>query len=366
MKIHLLLMALFTCLCVKAQSLTPQVNENVELMAILSRVAGFPEYHMDTAGSYTSDIDRHFKDVADHPAAVYLRELRQKHGIAYDAVMSMAIHLRRENDAFSLVKEEVNSLEKRWAEVDKARFLSLLADFYRDSHFHDFFQAHQEVYAKGLQAYEEHVSRHVDTRWYESFYGKKADEDYVVIIGFCNGEGNYGVHRHVAGKRKEVFAIVGYSVNQSDEPLYGKGHLATLIHEFNHSFVNPLLDAGRYPHHVAALEKAGNDLYQSSRRTMLLQAYGNWQTMINESVVRAAVICYMLDKDYAPEEVSAELSEQMQRNFRWMPELVCLLRKYEKKRNRYGSLENFYPRVIRFFTDYAEGENKRFHKIFER
>lgn len=32
---------------VKAQSITPQVNENVELMSFLSRMAGFPEYHMD-------------------------------------------------------------------------------------------------------------------------------------------------------------------------------------------------------------------------------------------------------------------------------------------------------------------------------
>lgn len=30
-----------------AQSIEPQVNENVELMSILSRLAGFSEYRMD-------------------------------------------------------------------------------------------------------------------------------------------------------------------------------------------------------------------------------------------------------------------------------------------------------------------------------
>ena len=35
-----------------------------------------------------------------------------------------------------------------------------------------------------------------------------------------------------------------------------------------------------------------------------------------------------------PEEVKQELSEQIQRNFRWMPELVSLLRKYEKKQKK--------------------------------
>ena len=57
MKKIILVFALFiACLCAKAQSIIPQVNENVELMSILSRMAGFPEYHMDMARlSYTNN-----------------------------------------------------------------------------------------------------------------------------------------------------------------------------------------------------------------------------------------------------------------------------------------------------------------------
>ena len=49
-KYVIFLVLLIATLCVKAQSIIPQVNENVELMSILSRMAGFPEYHMDMAG----------------------------------------------------------------------------------------------------------------------------------------------------------------------------------------------------------------------------------------------------------------------------------------------------------------------------
>ena len=104
-------------------------------------------------------------------------------------------------------------------------------------------------------------------------------------------------------------------------------------------------------------------MFNSSRWSMAKQAYGNWKTVINESLVRAAVICYMLDKDYKPEEIKNELLEQVQRNFRWMPELVSLLRKYEERQVKYGSFENFYPRVIDFFEDYAKKENKRLDVI---
>lgn len=36
----------------KAQTIEPEVNENVELMSILARMAGYPEYNMDMAGQY--------------------------------------------------------------------------------------------------------------------------------------------------------------------------------------------------------------------------------------------------------------------------------------------------------------------------
>ena len=344
----------------KAQTIEPEVNENVELMSILARMAGYPEYNMDMAGQYIKDMDEYFKSQTKHPAVQYMKELRNKYGISFDAVMSMAIHLNNQNGTFSLIDEEVPTLEKRWGKVDKTEFLTQLGNFYKDSRFNDFFNAHKALYEKGLEAYRENVIKYFDTSWYSAFYGKEPQETFSVIIGFCNGGGNYGVNRHVRGNKKEVFAVVGYYVGKDDKPMYSKDYLPTLVHEFNHSFVNYLLDEKRYPDHVNDMEQAATDIFELSKWAMAKQAYGNWKTMINESLVRAAVICYMLDNDYKPEEVKQELSEQIQRNFRWMPELVSLLRKYEKKQHKYGNFENFYPHVITFFADVAKKENEQF------
>lgn len=362
MKKYVILFALFiACLYAKAQSIIPQVNENVELMSILSRMAGFPEYHMDMAGKYIKDMDSYFKDNTEHPTVQYMKELRNKYRISFDAVMSMAIHLNNQNGTLSLIKEDIPTLEKRWKEVDKGEFLSYLNNFYRDTKFNEFFNDHKNLYQKGIKSYQDNVISHFDIDWYTNFYGNESLETFSVIIGFCNGGGNYGVNRQVIGKKKEVFAIVGYYVNEEDLPMYNKEYLPTLIHEFNHSFINYFLDENKYPEHVKELEPAAIDLFRSSQWSMSKQAYNNWKTMINESLVRAAVICYMLDKEYKPEEIRNELSEQVQRNFRWMPELVNLLRKYEEKQAEYGSFENFYPNVIDFFKEYAQKENERFN-----
>ncbi len=239
MKKCIVLLALFVAsLCAKAKSLMPQVNENVELMSILSRMAGYSEYNMDIAGKYIRDIDAHFNRYADHPAVKYMQRLRREHGISYDAVMSMAVHLNNHNGSLSLIEEETPTLEKRWANVDKADFLSVLNNFYKESDFNGFFKTHHDLYEKGLQSYRENVMKYFDAGWYHVFYGKEPQEKFSIIIGFCNGGGNYGVNRHVKGEMKEVFAVVGYYVDKEDRPMYNKEYLPTLVHEFNHSFIN--------------------------------------------------------------------------------------------------------------------------------
>ena len=52
--------------------------------------------------------------------------------------MSMAIHLNNQNGTFSLIDEEVPTLEKRWGKVDKTEFLTQLGNFYKDTRFNDF------------------------------------------------------------------------------------------------------------------------------------------------------------------------------------------------------------------------------------
>lgn len=362
-KIILIFALLIAGLYGKAQSVVPQVNENVELMSILSRMAGFQEYHMDMAGQYIKDMDNYFKDNIEHPAVGYMQTLRNRYGISFDAVMSMAIHLDNRNGTLSLIEEEIPTLDKRWKNVDKDEFLSHLNSFYKDTNFNAFFKAHKSLYEKGIKSYQDNVVNHFDIDWYPRFYGNEPQEVFSVIIGFCNGGGNYGVNRQIKGKKKEVFAIVGYYVDKEDTPMYSKEYLPTLIHEFNHSFINHYLDENKYPAYVKELEPVAADLFKSSQWSMSRQAYNNWKTMINESLVRAAVICYMLDKEYKPEEIRNELLEQMQRNFRWTPELVNVLRKYEKKQSKYGNFENFYPNVISFFKEYAQKENDRFEVI---
>ena len=93
---------------------------------------------------------------------------------------------------------------------------------------------------------------------------------------------------------------------------------------------------------------------------MRRQAYGNWKTVIYESMVRACVIRYTRTHR-GPIVAWLAVQEEKMRHFSWMKELSDLLGEYEANRDQYPTLDDFAPRVVAFFDEYAEtlGEKEK-------
>lgn len=356
-KITLFVCILSLSLCVSAQ-VTVAVSPSVELTAILARTAGYQEYCMDDGGQYTKDTEQWFGTYRAHPSVLYFNRLRRQFGVAYDAVMNLAVNISVDAEGVRWMDTDLQSMDRRWSKVDKDTLLMRLNDFCRDTRFHAFFTAHYPFYDRAVEAYKTNVMGLLRQEWYPAFYGTAPEETFRVIIGCTNGGGNYGANRACRGRAKELFAIVGYVENPAAPTPYADGaaYAATLIHEFNHSFVNPLLAKGD---HWDQLKESADYLYRCSSLAMQRQAYGNEQTVINESVVRAAVICYMMDNGCKREDVQHELYNQVARDFKWMPELVTALRRYARERRKYPTLESYYPEIAKVLAKYADRERKR-------
>ena len=103
-KRFLLLLAMLSAESFADAQIKVEASETVELMSIISRTAGFPEYCKDNGGQYTSDTETWFSAYGQHPAIAYIKELRKKYGISYDAVMSMAVHLDTDGQKVALAE----------------------------------------------------------------------------------------------------------------------------------------------------------------------------------------------------------------------------------------------------------------------
>jgi hypothetical protein len=130
-------------------------------------------------------------------------------------------------------------------------------------------------------------------------------------------------------------------------PEFDRDMLSTVVHEFCHSNANVIVD--RHPDELAA---AGAKLYQPVANQMRSQAYGNPQTLLRESLVRACTVRYHQQNDGQAAAQRAVQSEKS-RGFLWTGELSDLLAEYEAQRERYPTLESFAPRLVAFFNEYA-------------
>ena len=283
-------------------------------MAILSRTAGFREYCMDMGGQYTKDTEAWLAPYKQHPAVAYMKDLRSKYNIGYDAVMTMAINLETDGKKVTMTGEKLN-LGNRWQNIKIDTFLVHLNQFYADTRFHDFYTQHQSFYESVLRTYEHNVMHYFHQDWYPRFYGTEPTERFRIVIGFTNGGGNYGPSRQLTG---------------------------------------PLYDAN-----ADLLLTIGEKLLKRYYRGMSNQAYRNATTVINESIVRAAVIIYMQENGFSAEQIKSEIYEQIARDFLWMPELVTALRHYSKHRSRYKTLDDYYPEIAKCLEKYLKVETGR-------
>ncbi len=327
----------------------PKVDERVELLSIVFRLAEAEEYSMKRFKLYTDKIENRFEDYKNHELIQFVKIISEENGIGFDAVMKMAIHLGPAPDFIPLVNFTDSIPSERWGKSNSKKFAKLLRDFYKDADCKEFFADNAKLYknvsTKFLPIYE-----NIDLEWYQSFYGNEPKEKFVIVNGLGNGGANYGVDIIFDNGERDVYAIMGtWNVDSLGMATFGMNdYFPILLHEFNHSFVNNLIDKN-----IKAFENSGKALYKVVGKQMASQAYGDYKIMLSEALVRAAVIRYMKDHNFEKEIVDNEIQDQINKGFVWIEELEKELEKYSNQRKKYPTLESYMPQIIVAYNRYS-------------
>ncbi len=326
----------------------PKVDKRVELLSIVFRLAGNTEYNATFFKRYTDKVETHFSAYKEHELIKFARLLRENNGISYEAVVSLSVIL---DDNLNPMTDFSSTLpDKRWTKNDANKFIKLLKAFYKDAECEKFFRENMELFKEISNRFDS-VYKTLDWNWFQSFYGNKAEENFNIIVSPGCGGHNYGPSYTLPNTKKEVFAIMGtWKVDESGMPIYEKNeYLPIIIHEFNHSFINPLLAKNE-----KAFEKNGNEIYNAVGYEMSQQAYGSWLIMLNEALVRASVIKYFIDHGANETEIRMMINKESNNGFIWIKGLVNELMKYDNQRNIYPTLESYVPELLNAYKDFAE------------
>ena len=333
------------------QDLVSGVDQRVELMTIVFRLAGNAEYSQCRVPAYAQAIDTWFAPHRDHPAIRQARALRSRRSVGFDAVMNFAIHLTDAADPRERVPFDApgSSLEGRWnGAVEGRPFLDSLRAFVREARVAGFFASQQAVFDTATARLRRVLQQEVDLPWFGRYFGVPPQGSFHLVPGLCNGGGSYGPSFRDADGRTELYAIIGITqADSAGRPRISAGLGPTVVHEFNHSFVNPTLNA-----RAADFAAAGPAVQQPVAAAMRAQAYSSWGTILNESVVRATAARYMLEHR-GDSAARAEIGREHGRSFLWTGELYNLLGHYEAHRDSFPTLASFVPRLAEWWAGLA-------------
>src|SRR5690606_33138419 len=139
---------------------------------------------------------------------------------------------------------------------------------------------------------------------------------FTLCLGLLNGPSNYGPRVVRDDGSEELFSILGvWQIDDEGLPVFDESVVSTIVHEFCHSYCNQLVDAN-----AEALQPAAETMWPHVAESMKAQAYGNWQTMMRESLVRACVVRY-LAATRGERARRMEIELQKRRDFLWIEEL---------------------------------------------
>jgi len=328
--------------------ITIEVDPRVELIGIVFRLAGNPEYNDGTLRPYAKAIERHFGDFDNHLVVKMAARLRNTRLMSCDGPMSLAVHIDPNLRLRKTDKDWPSTLDYRWEKQETTEFLKKLRQFAAETKFNEFFNAQRDIYETGIQSCKDLIGPLNLEKWLVDFFGVKDCGDLKLVLGFVNGFFNYG-RRFADGRTSEKYAIIGMRpFDPANTVIFRPIQLGTTIHEFCHSFANPVVEK-----YMDRLQPAGERLFAAHGPVMRMGGYQKWESVMYETATRACVACFVRHS-FEPMYKDYYLKDEVKAGFVWTEDMANFLKKYESNRDKYPTFESFFPEFVTFLNEYCK------------
>ncbi len=330
-----------------AGNISIEVDPRVELISIVFRLAGNPEFNDGTLRPYVKAIEKHFGDFHNHKAVKMAAELRNKRSMSCDGPMSLAVHIDHDFRLRETSEEWPSTLDYRWEKQETAEFLEKLRHFAAETKFDEFFKAQSGIYETGMRSCKDMMTPLNLGDWLSDFFGVRDYGDLKLVLGFVNGFSNYGV-RFTSDRTSEKYAIVGMRpFDPANTIIFRPMQVGTTVHEFCHSFANPVVKK-----HMEQLQQTGEKLFVAHGPVMRMRGYQKWESLMYETAVRACVMSFVRQK-FEPMYLGYFLRDENNTGFVWIEETGNFLKNYENNRIKYPTFESFFPELVKFLNYYT-------------
>lgn len=221
------------------------VDERFELISVIFRLAGNWEYNIGAGGldnveypftdeqyaelakcevtnGYQLETAKAFMPYIEHEAVVYAKSL----GEGFGSPFKFAMHTEKRGNQFSFIADTsslFDGIGGEWDNEKAEKFILHFNKFYEDTGYADFYSSHIPYYEEISKKFYDDYYHTVDFDWYSKYVDVS---NLRCVLSPSNTATNYAL----TVNKKIIYSLIRI------------GSDSILIHEFNHSFANPLAD----------------------------------------------------------------------------------------------------------------------------
>ena len=367
-----------------AHSLNITVDPRIELLAVVQFLSGYGErtglisrYDFP----YKADVSEYFSSYKNHPAVKLFTEMSLS-GFSFDAPPEAMLHLSDPLELTLQVPFTRNLKHRAGGQERLEKFIQELRDFARKTNFTSFFESHKGTYSKLVSDTYGKMQGVDFISTLENYYGMK-QLSYNIILAPLFHPGGFGpridpergsspvlnffkslqylIFNKWSGKIYEIYNICGPTGVENGIPSFGtqEGFRQLAWHEFGHSFVNPLSESLKNRIKISEY----SSLFMPIREKMEKEGYSNWETCVNEHIVRA-VTARLTFLQFGKQAGEDELRDQKSNGFVYIEPLCKELEEYEVQRDKYPAFADFFPELLSVFGEISKkGEDKELYSF---
>lgn len=324
-------------------------NPTIDLFGVISQLAEDKQYTEFLIPKYNQEVIEYFKAFKDHPSIKFAIECKNEYLINGDAPMSLAVYIGPPPELepkFGLSNLPA-SFDPRWDSTLISNYLENARLFAVESNFINFLDTQKEYKELAMGNLKEMLNRVQISQWYNQFFGYYPD-NFRLYLALQNGSCNYGYPVTYPGGKVEFVSVLGARFPDNNGiPTYPEDwFLPVIIHEFTHSYINPLI-----ANNQDLLKELGEELLSAQREKMNKHGYNVWNVILQEYIVRACTIKY-LEQNIGKRQAKNNINYDIKAGFTEITGLVKLFDDYENNREKFDNIEAFLPEIKKYFENY--------------
>lgn len=320
-----------------------RVDKRTELLSIIEIISDYGKKYpflLEKYGNknYVTEIEKKFKYYKNHKVVKLFNYLTLNYDFCFSTPIKLFLQL---NDDFSFSYLSDDPFSKKLNKDPKVlELLSLLSDFAEEIKFDIYYFSNEKNYRRFINNVANQLTGLNIVKFINNYYGITESKNFIVNLipwrtygcyGTCN---NNDLYTHLCCHHKSKNED---DIYPSNDQIFN--YSSFLVHEFSHSFINPLTD--KY-----SLIAEDNPIFNDIQSNMKELGYRSNKSILNDHIVRAVTLRYLFlqRNDISYYNKQLELDENW--GFSYIRNIMTSLEIYEKNRNYYKDMDVFYPLLI--------------------